>query len=43
MQKTNFRFVDIVHDDAGIDKTTDIIRENEVKFSAMQGGCLDRA
>jgi len=27
MQKTNFKFVAIVHDDASTDKTADIIRE----------------
>lgn len=32
MQKTNFRFVAIVHDDASTDKTTDIIREYEAKY-----------
>ena len=32
MQKTNFRFVAIVHDDASTDKTADIIREYEAKY-----------
>ena len=32
MQKTNFPFEVIVHDDAGPDKTADIIREYEAKF-----------
>lgn len=32
MQKTNFRFVAIVHDDASTDKTADIIREYELKY-----------
>lgn len=32
MQKTNFKFVAIVHDDASTDKTADIIREYEAKY-----------
>lgn len=32
MQKTNFKFVAIVHDDASNDKTAEIIREYETKF-----------
>ena len=32
MQKTNFRFVAIVHDDASTDRTADIIREYEAKY-----------
>lgn len=32
MQKTNFPFEIIVHDDASTDKTADIIREYEAKF-----------
>lgn len=32
MQKTNFRFVAIVHDDASTDKTANIIREFEAKY-----------
>ncbi len=32
MQKTNFRFVAIVHDDASTDGTADIIREFEEKY-----------
>jgi len=32
MQKTNFKFVAIVHDDASTDKTTEIIREYEAKY-----------
>ena len=32
MQKTNFPFVVVVHDDASTDKTADIIREYESKF-----------
>jgi glycosyltransferase involved in cell wall biosynthesis len=32
MQKTNFRFEAVVHDDASTDKTADIIREYEAKY-----------
>lgn len=32
MQKTNFKFEVLVHDDASIDKTADIIREYEKKY-----------
>lgn len=32
MQKTNFKFVAIVHDDASTDRTADIIREYEAKY-----------
>ncbi len=32
MQKTNFRFVAIVHDDCSTDKSADIIREYETKY-----------
>lgn len=32
MQKTNFPFIAIVHDDASTDNTADIIREYEVKY-----------
>lgn len=32
MQKTNFKFVAIVHDDASTDKTAEIIREYEAKY-----------
>ena len=32
MQKTNFRFVAVVHDDASTDKSADIIREYEAKY-----------
>ena len=32
MQKTNFPFEVIIHDDASTDKTADIIREYEVKY-----------
>ena len=32
MQKTDFPFVAIVHDDASTDKTADIIREYEAKY-----------
>ncbi len=32
MQKTNFRFEAIVHDDASTDGTQDIIREYEKKY-----------
>ena len=35
MQKTNFPFEVIVHDDASIDKTSTIIREYEKKFPAI--------
>lgn len=31
-QKTNFRFVAVVHDDASTDKSADIIREYETKY-----------
>ncbi len=33
MQKTNFRFVAIVHDDCSIDKTTTILREYAEKYA----------
>lgn len=32
MQKTNFRFIAVVHDDCSTDKTADIIREYEAKY-----------
>ncbi len=32
MQKTNFKFEVLVHDDASTDKTVDIVREYEVKY-----------
>ena len=32
MQKTNFKFVAIVHDDVSTDKTADIIREYASKY-----------
>lgn len=32
MQKTNFKFEVIVHDDASTDKTADIIREYQKKY-----------
>lgn len=32
MQKTNFKFVAIVHDDASTDRTADVIREYEAKY-----------
>lgn len=32
MQKTNFRFEILIHDDASTDKSADIIREYEVKY-----------
>ena len=32
MQKTNFKFEVLVHDDASTDKTADIIREYEKKY-----------
>ena len=32
MQKTNFKFEVLVHDDASTDKTADIIREYEAKY-----------
>ena len=32
MQKTNFRFIAIVHDDASTDKTADIIREYAINY-----------
>lgn len=35
MQRTNFKFEVIVHDDASTDKTADIIREYEKKYSEI--------
>lgn len=35
MQKTNFRFVAIVHDDCSTDKTTAIVREYEEKYPEL--------
>ena len=35
MQKTNFPFEILVHDDASTDKTADIIREYEAKYPAL--------
>ncbi len=35
MQKTNFSFEVLIHDDASTDKTADIIREYEVKYPAI--------
>ena len=32
MQKTNFAFEVLIHDDASTDKTADIIREYEIKY-----------
>lgn len=35
MQKTNFSFEIIVHDDASTDGTADIVREYELKFPEL--------
>ena len=41
MQKTNFPFEVLVHDDASTDKTADIIREYEAKFPKIVKGIYE--